>query len=638
MERRIQIFGIVLSLLIFAFVYLTPQKFQLEYLYSLIVLLTIWIPGNRNTFDASVAMSGLIVLGYILSKSFHNPEDYLTMLMPLLFIWAFTFSIIKYKQSQEDLIRSTVYLNAMFKHATEGIIISNEKGSIIMANPRASAQFGYEEKELESKTIEELIPKRFIPKHTSHRTNYYHDPNNRSMGKGINLYARRKDDSEFPVEISLSSFKIKDQVFVISFIIDITERKSQEDLVTEVNEQLEERVRTRTQELAEANFHLQQEMEERAIIEEALRDSERLYSTMARNFPSGIICVLNNKLEIVFADGKELQVFGRKQDELSGKPVQSLLPWTDPRVLTSKLVKVFNWESLSFDMQFRDFHYNLIAVPLPDMKGFVKEILLVIQNVTELKKAANEILSALEKERTLNDMKSKFVSIASHEFRTPLSTILSSVTLIDKYQHSEDAEKRTKHIERIKSSVKNLTEILNDFLSLEKLEAGKIETHISSFDLILFAEEMREELQALAKNGQKIVYNHIGEERTVNLDKQLLRNICINLLNNAIKYSPENSTIEFRSRINQGIELIVKDHGIGIPEEDQDHMFERFFRAANVTAIQGTGLGLNIVRRYVQLLKGSINFESQVNEGTTFTVNFPPDLISSKNYEKNSAD
>jgi PAS domain S-box-containing protein len=628
MEKRIQVLGILLSLLIFSLIYFSPPFYHLEFLYSLIVLLTIWIPGNRSTFDASVAMTGLIVLGFFLTNSFRNAEDLLINLLPILFIWAFTFSIIKYKQSQENLNRSTNYLNAMFEHATEGIIISDKKGSIIMANPRASAQFGYLEGELETLSIEELLPKKYISKHSEHRHSYFKEPKNRMMGKGMNLFARRKDNTEFPVEISLSTFKIKEKTYVISFIIDITERKKQEDLVAEVNEQLEERVQTRTRELAAANLHLQKEMEERAVIQEALRDSERLYSTMARNFPNGIICVLNKQLEIVFIDGKELQVFGMKPDELTGKPVQSLLPLEVSQNIINQLIKVFNWESLAFEMEFQEFHYNMIAVPLPDMKGFVKDILLVIQNVTDLKKAADEILFTLEKERTLNEMKSKFVSIASHEFRTPLSTIFSSVTLIDKYQKDEDIDKRSKHIERIKSSVKNLTEILNDFLSLEKLEAGKIEYNLSSFDLPQFAEEIREELQALAKPNQKIIYTHSGEERQVTLDKQLLRNICINLLNNAIKYSPEDSKIEFNSHVNSMIEIKVRDYGMGIPEADKGHMFERFFRAANVTAIQGTGLGLNIVRRYVKLLKGNINFDSQVNEGTTFTVQFPKDLIS----------
>ncbi|MBP6334244.1 MAG: PAS domain S-box protein [Bacteroidia bacterium] len=625
MNERIRIAGILLSLIIFGLVVVTPPSFHLEFLYSLIILLTIWVRGNRITFDASVILSVMILLGYFLNDSIRNPGEYLTMLMPLFFIWAFTYSIIKYKQSQENLNRSTLYLDAMFKHATEGIIISNQAGHIIMANPRAAAQFGYVENELEGSTIEDLIPRRFTGKHAGHRKEYSKDGKSRSMGKGMNLLARRKDESEFPVEISLSSFKIKDQLFVISFIIDITERKKQEDLIVEVNELLEERVKKRTQELADANSHLQKEMSERAIMEEALRDSERLYSTMARNFPNGIISVLNKDLEIVFIDGKELQVFGRNPIELTGKSIETLLPWKDPHQYSDMLKKVFMWESVAFELQYQDFHYKLVAVPLPDIKGFIKEILLVIQNVTEVKKAADEILSALEKERSLNEMKSKFVSIASHEFRTPLSTILSSVTLIDKYRVNEDLEKRTKHIDRIKSSVKNLTEILNDFLNLEKLEAGKVDANLTTFDLVMFAEEVKEELQALAKSGQKIVYRHSGQTTSVTLDKQLLRNICINLLNNAIKYSPENSEIIFESIINEQIEMRIKDQGIGIPGADQVHLFDRFFRAANVTAIQGTGLGLNIVRRYVNLLNGSIKFESTENVGTTFIVKFPAD-------------
>ncbi|HNP50154.1 MAG TPA: HAMP domain-containing sensor histidine kinase, partial [Bacteroidia bacterium] len=252
-----------------------------------------------------------------------------------------------------------------------------------------------------------------------------------------------------------------------------------------------------------------------------------------------------------------------------------------------------------------------------------KEALIVVQNITEVKNAEKEILLSLEKEKSLNEMKSKFVSIASHEFRTPLSTILSSVSLLERYQNPEDAEKRSKHIERVKSSVKNLTEILNDFLSLEKLEAGNIEAHPSTFNLIQFVEEVREELQVLAKPGQTIQYSHTGEIHDVVLDKQLLRNVCINLLNNAIKYSQEGKSIEFTTSVGKEIIISVTDHGMGIPPEDQEHLFERFFRAANVTAIQGTGLGLNIVRRYVQLLNGKIEFTSEINKGTTFTIVLP---------------
>ena len=636
MFKKVQFFGLALSLIIFGLTCFAPRALHLEFVYSLIVLMTIWSPGNRTTFDASVLLSGMIILGYFINfrKNPSETEDIVTNILPLLFIWAFTFAIIKYKESQEKLLKSTQHLDAMFKHATEGIIISNKKGEIVMANPRSLEQFGYKDIGLVGKQIELLIPDRFTPRHSHYRNEYYGELHNRPMGKGLSLFAKRRDASEFPVEISLSSFKIKDQLYVISFIIDITERKKQEDIINQVNEELEERVEMRTKELAEANYtlaevnsSLQEEMDVRAKVEDALRDSQRLYSTIARNFPNGMICVIDKSMRTVFIDGKELQELNLKRDELTGMPVGALPFWKGEPIVADQLQKVFNWESISLDFEHNERNYSMISVPLPDVKGFVKEALIVVQNITELKNAEKEILLSLEKEKSLNEMKSKFVSIASHEFRTPLSTILSSVSLLEKYNKPEDAEKRAKHIDRVKSSVKNLTEILNDFLSLEKLEGGNIEAHPSEFDLVNFAEEVKEELQIVAKLGQIINYRHEGQIRDVNLDKQVLRNICFNLLNNAIKYSQEGKEIDFCTIIGDQIIVKVTDHGIGIPDEDQEHLFERFFRAANVTAIQGTGLGLNIVRRYVQLLKGNIEFSSEINKGTTFTVKIPLNTI-----------
>lgn len=629
-RKNLQLIGLFLSALLFALSLVTPFEYHLEFVYSLIVLLTIWSPGNRSTFDVSVIMTVLIVVGYFLTDSFRDPSFFLPyFILPILFIWAFTFAIIKYKQSQEKLLKSTENLNAMFTHATEGIIISNVKGEIVMANPRACEQFGYEYGKLQGRIIEDLIPKKIAHKHTDHRKGYYKDSQSRSMGSGMNLYACKKNGEEFPVEISLSSFRNKNEVFVISFIIDITQRKKQEDQIIKAQEELEQRVLDRTKELAavnksleKLNKSLQEEMIERRKIEEALRDSERLYSTIARNFPDGVICVIDREFSIVFIDGKELENLGWKRDALKGRKINTLKLLDFNEEDKSKLLNVFNWESTHFDVDLNDEYYVVNAVPLPDAKGFIKEILLVLQNVTEVKKAESEILQSLEKEKELNEMKSKFVSIASHEFRTPLSTILTSVSLINKYQDNSLLEKRNRHIDRIKASVKNLTDILNDFLSLEKLEAGKVETRFEKINFHHFCEEITEEMQAVAKPGQEIVYNYTGaQEATV--DKTLMRHILINLVNNAIKYSPENSKVDFEVNLDGNISIMIKDYGIGIPKEDQVHLFERFFRAGNVTAIQGTGLGLNIVQRYVEKLNGSIAVNSIENEGTTFKLTLP---------------
>lgn len=629
MQRRIKLIGIATSVGIFILCFILPSYFHPEFLYSMVVLMTIWLKGNRSTFDASVGLSILIIAGYFFSKESKDVEVFSALILPILFTWAFTLAIIKYKQTQENLFRSTENLNAMFLYATEGIIISNKKGQIIMANPRSCEQFGYEYGKLTGRTIEELIPKRFAGSHPENRQKYYSDSKNRSMGKGLSLYAKKSDGSEFPVEISLSSYKNKEEVFIISFIIDITERKKQEDLIEKAKVELEQRVIDRTKELAEvnlsletANIQLYGEMEERTKIEDALRDSQKLFNTIARNFPDGIICVVNKEYKILFIDGKELQSLNIKKDTSLDLTLNQLPFFQNQNELTQQLQHVFNWENVHFDYSYDNEFYSINGVPLPDTKGFIKEILLVIQNVTEIRKAELELFQSLKKEKELNELKSKFVSLASHEFRTPLSTILTSVSLINRYASNEDLEKRQKHIERIRISVKNLTEILNDFLSIEKLEAGIIQMNKSDFDFVNFAEDLSEEMNSISKPGQKILFSHSGASQ-YHSDKQHLRHICINLLNNAIKYSPENSEIIFDTTLdNNGLTIKVIDHGIGIPAEDQTNLFDRFFRAGNVTAIQGTGLGLNIVRRYVDLLNGSITFESTEDKGTTFTLNF----------------
>lgn len=241
-----------------------------------------------------------------------------------------------------------------------------------------------------------------------------------------------------------------------------------------------------------------------------------------------------------------------------------------------------------------------------------------------LEESKEEIRRAYEKERELSELKSRFVSMASHEFRTPLSTILSSISLVEKYNDPAQAEKRNKHIERIKATVKNLTEILNDLLSLGKLEEGKMEAIPTVFNLVPFAEEMTEEMQAVAKEGQKITYSHSGQTDEVCLDKHLLRNILMNLLNNAIKYSTEGKEIIFTTQVDDSTLLLkVTDKGIGIPDSDKHHLFDRFFRAQNATNIAGTGLGLNIVKKYLDLMNGSIDYVSDLDKGTTFIVKIP---------------
>ncbi|WP_442795873.1 PAS domain-containing sensor histidine kinase [Pelobium manganitolerans] len=243
--------------------------------------------------------------------------------------------------------------------------------------------------------------------------------------------------------------------------------------------------------------------------------------------------------------------------------------------------------------------------------------------VKQIQDAKEEVSISLEKERELNQLKSRFVSMASHEFRTPLSSIQLSASLIDKYTQEYQNQNIQKHINKIKNAVGNLATILNDFLSLERLETGVVTPLPEEVDLVKFSEEITEELQMVAKQNQSIIYQHTGTKRMVKTDINLLKNCIINLIANAIKYSGENTFIEFNTEITDtNYYITIKDNGIGIPVSEQKHLFEAFFRAHNTGSIPGTGLGLNIVDRYIKLMFGRIEFKSEENKGTTFTLIF----------------
>jgi len=247
----------------------------------------------------------------------------------------------------------------------------------------------------------------------------------------------------------------------------------------------------------------------------------------------------------------------------------------------------------------------------------------LIKLVSELEKAKSDVSLSLEKEKELSQLKSRFVSMASHEFRTPLSAVQLSASLIEKYAERPDLPNIMKHTNRIRGAVQLLNNILNDFLSLEKLEAGKVMVNKTEINLVQLAEEITEEMQMICKKNQHIVYQHTGAVGVFYLDAHLIKNSVINLISNAIKYSGENTLIEFSTEIKNDICIIcIKDNGIGIPVEDQENLFEPFFRAHNTGNIPGTGLGLNIVRRYVELMRGRLEYHSAINKGAMFKMSF----------------
>ncbi|MFD1469510.1 ATP-binding protein [Hymenobacter caeli] len=254
----------------------------------------------------------------------------------------------------------------------------------------------------------------------------------------------------------------------------------------------------------------------------------------------------------------------------------------------------------------------------------------LLSTLAELEQRGQELAQALAAERELGELKSRFVSMASHEFRTPLTAVLTSATLIGKYPGGDQQAQRVRHLARIEASVNHLNAILEEFLSVGRIEEGTMAAHATTFDLAALLTETLADVQSLRKPGQTIV-RLVECPDPVHLDASLLRKIVVNLLSNALKYSGDNSVVTVRAscQANQLV-LSVEDQGVGISEADQKHLFERFFRARNVSTVPGTGLGLYIIAKYLELLRGTIALRSALGQGTTVTVTIP--------YENDSAD
>jgi PAS domain S-box-containing protein len=247
----------------------------------------------------------------------------------------------------------------------------------------------------------------------------------------------------------------------------------------------------------------------------------------------------------------------------------------------------------------------------------------LLTTLAQLEQRQAELAQALAAEQELGELKSRFVSMASHEFRTPLTAVLTSASLIEKYPAAEQQDKRLRHLGRIRQSVNQLNDILEEFLSVGRIEEGKVKAQPAHLNLPILLRDVLADLQGVLKAGQRVVQD-IDCTGPMWLDASLLRKIVVNLLSNATKYSGENAVVHVRVKAAEGqLTLVVQDEGVGISTEDQARLFERFFRARNVTNVPGTGLGLYIVGRYVELLGGTIALASELGRGTTVTISIP---------------
>lgn len=507
-----------------------PAKFSAVIIFVVTIILSSILPGYTVTAGglllgifftifirskAAPVIAGIISILIIFFSVFFIENDmvrsYLitqTIFRVVLVITA-VFIVLYIRKLYQDLEFDKTHMTSLFENATEGILLTDSKGHIILVNPAAETIFQYKAQELVGKPIEILIPQKYRHGHVKLREGFHQKPQDRQMGSGRDLNGLKKNGDNVPVEVSLSYYYLHDELFVIAFIVDITLRKQ-----------------------AEIEMHAQQ-----VKLEKVTNDMRKL----------------NAQLEL----------------------------------------------------------------KVEERTVILKEAL------QRLEQSQIELNEALDKERQLNEIKSRFVSMASHEFRTPLSTVLSSASLLSKYTTTETQPKRDRHIGKIKDSVKHLNDILEDFLSLGKLDEGRVDVTFTSIKLPAYINELTDEMEGFLKPGQVINYQHTGKEEIYS-DPKLLKNILINLITNAIKFSEENKSVIIKTNTDENKTIIVvKDSGMGISPEDQKHLFSSFFRGKNALNIQGTGLGLHIVNRYLKLLGGHIHLHSELHVGTTITIQLP---------------
>lgn len=405
--------------------------------------------------------------------------------------------------------------------------------------------------------------------------------------------------------------------------------------------------------------------------------NSNVFNLLSEAVSEGIL-VVNEEQIIVSANMRTNQMFGYEPDELRGQPLNILIPVSYRKSHQENVAHYYNeterrrlaeGRSLSglrknseeFPIEvglnpFTLYGHTYVMALIIDItermereeeifelnKNLEKKIKLrtseLRDSVAELKReikkrkeAEAKIKSALAKEKELNELKTKFLSLVSHEFKTPLSGILTSATLVGKYAKENQQDKRGKHLKTIVGQVNHLSAILTDFLSIERLETGKEIYKRTDFSLSKVINEVVYSANMLLKNGQRINYPQNVDDVSLYQDEKIISLCLTNLLYNAVKYSPEDTEIDVKVELSADrVVFHIKDQGIGIPEKDQKHIFDRYFRAENVLTTQGTGIGLNIVKTHVENLGGNIYFESKEKKGSTFSFELPIKLDSSK--------
>lgn len=521
----------------------------------------------------------------------------------LLELWGTQIDITKQVEAEEE--RKILY--RAVEQSQVSIVITDTLGNIEYINPKFEKVTGY--------SYDEVIGKnpRFLKSGYDYESNYKQLWAAITSGKtwsGI-FHNKKKDGTLFFESANISPI-VDDDGKIRHFVAvkeDITELREAQNELNNYKDYLEELVEQRTAELKNRNIFLR---------------------TLIDTIPNPVF-VKNSEGKFTDVNKAFIEMFGRSFNEIIGRDTYFLEnrenEITKVENYNKKLLESFG--KIVYETSIRNKHDEKIPIMVYKASfgpegGKPEGIAALLVDISASKKTQEQMQKALEQQKELNEMKTNFISLASHELRTPLTAIYSSTELIEKYGRKWNEEKFLEHISRIKFSVDNLTDLMEDLLTLSRVDTGKIVFSPHSFNLRTFVTNNVKSLEPLKTNSHNLVVNINLKNDYYILDERLLKYIIQNLLSNSLKYSPGGGEVKLEVfEDNDKINIIVKDQGMGISPEDMKNLYEPFHRGKNSALISGTGLGLSIVKEAVALHKGEINVASEINKGTRFEISLP---------------
>lgn len=556
---------------------------------------------------------------------------------------------------EQRIAERTERLRMMIESSAEAVITMDSEGFIEEWNRAAERIFGWNRTEAVGRRLSDLIiPERYRAAHEAGMRRFLTSGTSRVLNETIELSALRRSGEEFPIELSVWPVRCAEGFLFSAFLRDITDRKramaaekqrSEQALLfrtvlyelarmdrSDYADSMRHILRTAAQTLGlarvmfarfetlAAGVVLQAEAVYRSTSDDFMPQAELGAFPMA-DYPQYFAALVSNRPVIANDACSDPATIEFRDHYLLPHGITSMLDvpvWMGGQVVAvvchEHIGPARNWsaEEVGF------------ALSIGNMAALTLEAANRARTEQELREAEADVRMALAREQELNELKSRFVSMASHEFRTPLTAILSSAEMLERYGERLDAENKSDLIGMIKLAVKNMTQMLEEVLFIGRADTGHLHFNPQATDPDAFCKLLLKELKAGLGKHHRLEFTPSGDRTLAYLDVNLLRQILVNLLSNAIKFSPQGSSVTLHSaRDGRAITFEVTDHGIGIPPEDRPSLFSTFHRARNVTNIPGTGLGLAIVKQCVDLHGGEMSYSSTLGEGTRFLVKIP---------------